>query len=163
MVLQLKGIIHNIRHETLVRKSNPKRYTFESFDINRAASYGTIEYESIYTRKLSASSAFECRSTYQSGLAYPDKESKSIMVIMKTCCIGRAAMFLSFLTRLIGARRIQGCMANAVNFTPHLTMSVLRTICADVLTNGSLHTMIRPSSAICLALHTLSSGRFSMA
>ena len=72
MVLQLKGIIHNIRHETLVRKSNPKRYAFESFDINRAASYGTIEYESIYTRKLSASSAFECRSTYQSGLAYPD-------------------------------------------------------------------------------------------
>ena len=45
MVLQLKGIIHNIRHEALVRKSNPKRYAFESFDINRAASYGTIEFD----------------------------------------------------------------------------------------------------------------------
>ena len=44
-VLQLKGIIRNIKHESFVRKSNLKRFAFDSFDVNTALSSGIVEFD----------------------------------------------------------------------------------------------------------------------
>lgn len=44
-ILQLKGIIRNIKHESLVRTRRLKRYAFELFDINASYSSGIIAFD----------------------------------------------------------------------------------------------------------------------